>query len=98
MNILESFCPLNGCNLYLTRTIYKKCITEIEKQRIFANSVVFNFIRTNKDVTMCSNPKCNYSVKVHNKLKEIKCKCGSIFCFSCLEESHIPCSCEIVKQ
>ena len=83
---------------YLTRTIYKKCITEIEKQKIFAKSVVFNFIRTNKDVTMCPNPKCNYSVKVQNKLKEIKCKCGFIFCFSCLEESHIPCSCEMVKQ
>ena len=32
-NILFTPCPLNGCNLYLTRTIFKKCITEKNMQR-----------------------------------------------------------------
>ena len=34
LNILNTFCPLKGCNLYLTRSIYKKCINEKKKQII----------------------------------------------------------------
>ena len=99
MNILETPCPLNGCNLYLTRTIYRKCITEKKMQKIFAKSVVYNFIRTNKEIKVCPNAYCNYSIRVQDSIaKEIICKCGYIFCFSCLEESHIPCNCEMVKK
>ena len=98
MNILNTPCPLNGCNLYLTRTIYRKCITEKKMQKIFAKGVVFNFIKTNKNIKVCPNPGCKYSIKVQeNSPKEIKCKCGHIFCFSCLEESHIPCNCVVRK-
>ena len=99
MNILFTLCPLNGCNLYLTRTIFRKCITEKKMQKKFAKSVVFNFIRTNKNIKICPNLKCNFSIKVQDNIpKEIICECGYIFCFSCLNESHIPCSCEMVKQ
>ena len=99
LNILFTFCPLSGCNLYLTRTIFKECITEKKMQRIFAKSVVRNFTVTNKEIKSCPNPRCNISIRVQDKIaKEIKCKCGTVFCFSCLEESHIPCDCEMAKQ
>ena len=99
INILFTSCPLNGCNLYLTRTIFKKCITEKNMQRIFVKSLVRNFTVTSKDIKSCPNPRCNVSIRAQNNIaKEIKCQCGTIFCFSCLEESHIPCDCEMVKQ
>lgn len=99
INILRTQCPLNGCNLYLTRTIFKKCITEKSMQRIFAKSLVRNFTVTNKNIKSCPNPRCNVSIKVEDNIaKEIKCQCGFVFCFSCLEESHIPCDCEMTKQ
>jgi ariadne-1 len=99
INILNTPCPLSGCNLYLTRTIFKKCITERSMQRIFAKSVVRNFTVTNKEIKSCPNPRCNISVRVQDSIaKEIKCKCGTVFCFSCLEESHLPCDCEMAKQ
>ena len=99
INIVNTPCPLNGCNLYLTRTMFKKCITEKKMQRIFAKSVVRNFTVTNKEIKSCPNPRCNISIRVQDSIaKEIKCKCGTIFCFSCLEESHIPCDCEMAKQ
>ena len=70
-----------------------------ENAKKFAKSVVFNFIRTNKNIKICPNLKCNFSIKVQDNIpKEIICECGYIFCFSCLNESHIPCSCEMVKQ
>ena len=98
-NILKTSCPLNGCNLYITRTIYKKCITELKFKKIFAKSLIRNFLITNKEIKTCPNPKCNLSIRVQNAIpKEIKCECGEIFCFSCLEESHIPCDCMIVEE
>ena len=99
INIINTPCPLSGCNLYITRTIFKKCITEKKMQIMFAKSVVRNFTLTNKDIKLCPNPKCNVSIRVQGNLaKEIKCQCGNIFCFSCLEESHLPCDCEMAKQ
>ena len=99
INILQTPCPLNGCNLYITRTIYKKCITELKYKIIFAKSIIRNFLITNKEIKTCPNPKCNLSIRVQNAIpKEIKCKCGQIFCFSCLEESHFPCDCFMAKE
>ena len=99
INILQTPCPLNGCNLYITRTIYKKCITELKYKIIFAKNIIRNFLITNKEIKTCPNPKCNLSIRVQNAIpKEIKCKCGQIFCFSCLEESHFPCDCFMAEE
>ena len=98
-NILQTPCPLNGCNLYLTRTIYKKCIVELKYKKIFAKNLIRNFLITNKEIKTCPNPKCNLSIRVQNAIpKEIKCDCGEVFCFSCLGESHIPCDCLTVEE
>ena len=96
--ILITPCPLKGCNLYLTRTIFKKCIKEKRYQIIFAKSLVRNFIARNNNIKSCPNPRCNLSIRVPVSLaKEIICQCGWDFCFLCLEESHVPCDCEMAK-
>ena len=98
-SILMTPCPLKGCNLYLTRTIFKQCITEKRYQIIFAKSLVRNFIARNNNIKPCPNPKCNLSIRVPVSIaKDIKCDCGCNFCFLCLEESHAPCDCEMAKS
>ena len=97
-SILMTPCPLKGCNLYLTRSIFKKYITDKKYQLIFAKSLVRNFIARNHNIKSCPNPRCNLSIRVPVSLaKEIKCRCGWNFCFLCLEESHVPCDCEMAK-
>ena len=97
-SILMTPCPLKGCNLYVTRTIFKQCITEKRYQIIFAKSLVRNFIARNNNIKPCPNPKCNLSIRVPVSIaKEIKCDCGYNFCFLCLEEPHTPCDCEMAK-
>ena len=96
--ILMTRCPLKGCNLNLTRTIFRKCLTEKKYQMIFAKSLIRNFISRNKNIKACPNPRCNLTIRVPVALpREIKCDCGFNFCFLCLEESHVPCECEMMK-
>lgn len=97
--VLSSPCPLKGCNLYITKSIYKECIKDEVMIEVYEENIKSNFINKNKNIKKCPNKKCNYLIKSQDNLpKEIKCKCGQIFCFSCLEEYHSPCFCEMIKS
>ena len=96
--ILSTLCPYPGCNLYLTSVIYEQCIIDEELFKIYKNSVEQNFIKKCKNIKSCPNPKCNYYIKCSSNIpKEIECKCGFVFCFSCLNESHIPINCDMIS-
>ena len=96
--ILSTLCPFPNCNLYLTNSIYKTCILDEELLKIYENTIENNFISTCNNIKHCPNPKCNYFIKCLNNIpKEIICKCGFAFCFSCLNETHIPINCDMIK-
>ena len=96
--IINTLCPFPNCNLYLTNSIYEQCIIDENLSIIYQNSIENNFIKTCNNIKKCPNPKCDYYIKCLNNIpKEIKCKCGFIFCFSCLNESHIPINCDMIR-
>ena len=98
-NVLSTFCPLKGCNLYITRTMFKKCIHDEEMLKIYDENVENIYLSKNKNIKKCINKNCKYLIKSDSNIaQEIKCKCGSSFCFHCLEEYHSPCFCDMVKQ
>ena len=98
-NVLSTLCPLKGCNLYVTRSIFKKCIDNEMMIKIYEESIKNIFINKNKNIKKCPNKDCNYFIKYGiNISKEIECRCGLVFCFSCLEEPHSPCFCEMIKH
>ena len=98
-NVLSTYCPLKCCNLYVTRSIYKKCIKDEALLEIYEESIKNIFMNKNKNIRKCPNKSCNLFIKSRvNTSKEIKCKCGHIFCFSCQEEPHSPCFCEMIKH
>ena len=97
--VLSTPCPLKGCNLYITKSIYKECIKDEIMLEIYEENIKNNFINRNKNIKKCPNEKCHFLIKSQDNLaKEIKCKCGQIFCFSCLEEYHSPCFCDMIKE
>ena len=72
-NVLSTLCPLNGCNLYVTRSIYKKCIKDEKMLEIYEENVKNIFINKNKNIKKCPNKKCHYLIKSQDNLeKEIK--------------------------
>ena len=57
-----------------------------------------NFTESNSDIKWCPNPNCGICIRVPGHgMKEIKCQCGTLFCFKCLRETHRPCDCEMIS-
>lgn len=95
MTLLSTPCPLHGCNFIVTSNLFKKCFKNNEDaMNIYNKCLLRNFTESNSDIKLCPNPKCDLCIKVpgHGSI-EIKCQCGSLFCFKCLKESHRPCDC-----
>ena len=58
--------------------------------------LIKNYTDSNSDIKSCPNPKCDIVVRVPGHgMKEVKCICGTVFCFKCLKESHRPVDCEM---
>ena len=47
-------------------------------------------------MTHCIRPDCKFVIKSENlKGNIVKCKCETEFCFSCKDEAHFPCPCDL---
>lgn len=58
------------------------------------------FTDHNKNMKCCPNKDCSNVVEVpeYADLSDIKCHCGWAFCYSCQNEVHQPCSCQMVEK
>lgn len=92
-------CPCFNCNLIVTKSIVKKCLSSNEHLLEEYNKYSLkNFSEMNSDIKWCPNPKCGLIVRVPGHgMREINCLCGHVFCFKCLRESHRPCDCEMIS-
>jgi len=53
----------------------------------------------NKNVRWCPGRGCTNAVRVELlKDKEVKCACGTVFCFGCGELPHAPADCNMIKE
>lgn len=100
LTLLNTPCPLNGCNFIVTSKIFDRCFKDNEKAKsIYNKCLLRNFTESNSDIKLCPNPKCDICIKCpgHGMI-EIKCQCGTLFCFKCLKESHRPCDCAMAQN
>ena len=99
LGALQTRCPQYECTCIVGEEVFKKFIKDkilIEK---LDKAINRNFINRNKDLRQCPNPKCHYYAKsTSHSEKEIKCKCGTTYCFKCSKETHRPCSCEMFEK
>ncbi|XVF36177.1 hypothetical protein REPUB_Repub19eG0035500 [Reevesia pubescens] len=61
----------------------------------FDRFLLESYIEDNRRVKWCpSVPHCGNAIRIEDDaLCEVECPCGMQFCFSCLSETHSPCSC-----
>ena len=99
LGALEVKCPQYECTCIVREEVYKKFIKDKDLLEKLNKAIYKNFINRNKDLRQCPNPHCKYYVKSNmHSAREIKCKCGFIYCFNCTKESHRPCSCEMFEK
>jgi len=87
------------CNFQVPSGIFKKLFkNDKDELNIYNKCLMRNFTESNADIKLCPNPKCDKIIKLpgHGMI-DIKCPCGTIFCFKCLRESHRPCDCFMIE-
>ncbi len=60
-----------------------------------------SYVEDNKRVKWCPAPGCEFAVEALGDVSaeplDVFCRCGSPFCFTCLEEAHRPVQCDTVR-
>ena len=99
LGALEVKCPQHECTCIVGEDVYKKFIKDKDLLEKLNKAIYKNFINRNEDLRQCPNPHCKYYIKSNiHSAREVKCKCGLIYCFNCTKESHRPCSCEMFEK
>lgn len=70
----------------VTKTRYKRLLDEA-------------YVSDNSNMRWCPGKDCDKVVRVKLlREKEIKCECGTTFCFTCGNEHHAPADCDMAKK
>ena len=99
LGALQVKCQQEGCTCIVPEEIYKKFIKDKILLEKLDKAISKNFINRNEDLKQCPNPHCHLYAKSNmHSAREIKCKCGTSYCFKCSKESHRPCTCEMFEK
>ena len=99
LGALQVKCQQEGCTCVVPEEIYKKFIKDKTLLEKLDKAISKNFINRNEDLRQCPNPHCHLYAKSNmHSAREIKCKCGTSYCFKCSKESHRPCTCEMFEK
>ncbi|KAJ8763452.1 hypothetical protein K2173_002335 [Erythroxylum novogranatense] len=81
------------CDEAVVRNLVSKRHPDLAEK--FERFLLESYIEDNKMVKWCpSTPHCGNAIRVEeDQFCEVECSCGMQFCFSCLSETHSPCSC-----
>ncbi|EOA25584.1 hypothetical protein CARUB_v10018931mg [Capsella rubella] len=91
-------CMAHKCNTICDEDVVRRLVSP-ELAEKFDRFLVESYVEDNKMVKWCpSTPHCGNAIqKIKDDDGEVECLCGLQFCFSCLSESHSPCSCLMWK-
>ncbi|XP_019101828.1 PREDICTED: putative E3 ubiquitin-protein ligase ARI4 [Camelina sativa] len=92
-------CMAHKCNVICDEDVVRRLVSP-ELAEKFDRILLESYVEDNKMVKWCpSTPHCGNAIQktVDDDDDEVECSCGHQFCFSCLSESHSPCSCLMWK-
>ncbi|XP_019099610.1 PREDICTED: putative E3 ubiquitin-protein ligase ARI4 [Camelina sativa] len=92
-------CMAHKCNVICDEDVVRRLVSP-ELAEKFDRFLIESYVEDNKMVKWCpSTPHCGNAIQktVDDDDDEVECSCGHQFCFSCLSESHSPCSCLMWK-
>ncbi|KAL9649799.1 hypothetical protein ABK040_009613 [Willaertia magna] len=94
-------CPQVDCNYVADESIVSKFVSGKEKAK-YDQKFIDSYVEDNQSVKWCpSTPNCGRCARVnvpYTTPLEIECTCTKSFCFNCLEEPHLPATCNMLKS
>lgn len=99
LNALQVKCPQQNCTCVVYEKFYSKFLKDENSLKILNKVIYKNFIDINPDIKQCPNKCCCFYIKSNiHSAREIKCLCGTSYCFKCSREFHNPCPCKMIKK
>ncbi|CAL9248362.1 unnamed protein product [Arabidopsis halleri] len=92
-------CMAHKCKAICDEDVVRKLVSP-ELAEKYDRFLIESYVEDNKMVKWCpSIPHCGSAIRKieDDDVVEVECSCGLQFCFSCLSESHSPCSCLMWK-
>ena len=92
-------CPGFQCEELVDDDTVKRLVTEKKTQLRYKHLITNSFVMCHRLIKWCPAPDCTNAVKVSmSRTGTVRCSCGHLFCFSCLEDWHNPVQCEQLKN
>ena len=91
-------CPMSNCEVLVPQELFKELLIPKLYER-YKRFILRSYVDNRSDVKWCPAPNCTCAVSYPKKnTREILCKCGFSWCFSCGKESHKPLTCELFTK
>lgn len=92
-------CPFKGCNVMITERLVNYQLSDHSLQQRYDEYCLKAYVTKLRNVKWCPSPGCKYAIELVGSInKDIKCRCGKLFCFGCNNEAHSPCDCALYKK
>eukprot|EP00823_Brevimastigomonas_motovehiculus_P006365 TRINITY_DN526_c0_g1_i1.p1 TRINITY_DN526_c0_g1~~TRINITY_DN526_c0_g1_i1.p1 ORF type:complete len:597 (-),score=160.21 TRINITY_DN526_c0_g1_i1:166-1956(-) len=87
------------CSELVPESIVRKYVKDSSLLAKYERWLLDSFVEGTKSIKWCPNPQCKRAVEYKSGgSKEIECRCGTHWCFSCTETAHSPCPCDLAKK
>jgi len=92
-------CPSSKCEILVDDKTVMSLIEDGKIRLRYQHLITNSFVQCNRLLQWCSAPDCTHAAKGTSfEPKPVKCRCGHLFCFACLENWHDPVRCHLIKM
>jgi ariadne-1 len=86
-------CPMEECSEIVPESTFEKMLTKDINMK-YQKFLIESYVDINRMIKWCPGQNCGKAVQGTGAATEVKCNCGTAFCFKCGEESHFPITCK----
>lgn len=98
-NCLSLRCPAPGCGEAVRRSVFEQLLHGAPKERFRRFSAESLVDDSRGRARWCPGQRCGRATREPaSETREVKCPCGTVWCFGCGTDAHLPVTCETVSQ
>jgi ariadne-1 len=89
-----TYCPMEKCTEMCTEDMFQR-FSGAAEFLVYRKYLAESYVDINSRIRWCSGKNCEKAIVAENGgVRDVKCVCGTEFCFRCSEEAHFPLTCK----